>query len=44
VLGNLGQRSFKSVAGHGRKNDIIKSAPGRDAFDRAAASNAKETR
>src|ERR1700761_2002987 len=44
VLGNLGQRSFKSTPRRGRENDIIKSAARRDAFDRAAASNAKETR
>ena len=44
VLCNLGQRSFKSAPRRRRKNDIIKTAARRDAFDRAAASNAKETR
>ena len=44
VLRNLGQRSFKSTPRRRRENDIIKTAARRDAFDRAAASNAKEPR
>jgi len=44
VLSNLGHRSLKSAAGHGRKNDILKSSARRDGLDRAAATNAKETR
>ena len=44
VLRNLGQRGFKRTPRRRRKNDIIKTAARRDAFDRAAASNAKETR
>jgi hypothetical protein len=44
VLCNLGQRTFKSAPGHGRKDDIIESSARRDRFDRAAARSAKETR
>src|ERR1700733_12082337 len=44
VLRNLGQRGFKSTAGHRRKNDIIKSSARHHGFDRSTARNAKETR
>lgn len=44
MLCNLGQRNFKSAAGHGRQNDIIEGSARRDGFDRVAARSAKETR